>query len=671
MRLSKKIYIIITTILYFSVISQSIIFITPENSNTTFFIATTGNDNNPGTKDKPFATLEAARNAVRSFKNQNNIKSGVITIYIRGGTYYLTKSFSLESVDSGSEQFPIIYKSYENEKVIITGSINLEKDKFTKVTDINMLNQVIDGTARSHIFQYDLHTNNIDYGDINSNITEAPELFSNDNPLPMARWPKDDYDLTGKIINNDSAQYTFQFNDFRPLLWTNSKDAWLLGYWYHNWADFTVRMNSIDAKNKYITFNQNIPYGIKDTQRYFAFNLFEEISNPGEWYLDRTNGIIYIYLPSIMNENEPYISQLREPFVSMKNTSYLTIEGLTFQGGNNTGIVINGGQNNIIAGCTIKNISKNAVTINDGAFNGVQSCNIYNTGTGGINITGGDRNTLIAAQNYADNNDIYNYSRIKRTYTAAINLNGVGNRASHNSIHDAPHTAILLEGNDHIIEYNEIYSVATETDDVGAIYTGRDWTFRGNIIRYNYIHNIENTLDKYGKMGIYLDDCMSSADIIGNVFYKVDRALMIGGGRDNKISNNIIINCTNSISFDERGLTWKLDSLYNNLKKVPFQSEIWKKRYPKLYDILQDSLPGKPVGNIVTKNALYMTSSPSIAPSVIKNGTVSENVLLEQDISFINKDTLDFEVLNNFPIHISGFCQIPFNKIGMYKDTYR
>jgi len=31
-------------------------------------------------------------------------------------------------------------------------------------------------------------------------------------------------------------------------------------------------------------------------------------------------------------------------------------------------------------------------------------------------------------------------------------LSGVGNRASHNLIHDAPHAAILFGGNDHRIE---------------------------------------------------------------------------------------------------------------------------------------------------------------------------------------------------------------------------
>lgn len=65
----------------------------------------------------------------------------------------------------------------------------------------------------------------------------------------------------------------------------------------------------------------------------------------------------------------------------------------------------------------------------------------------------------------------------------------VGQRAVHNLIHDHPHCPILYSGNDHRIEWNEIHHVALETGDVGAVYSGRDWTFRGNAIRYNFIHH--------------------------------------------------------------------------------------------------------------------------------------------------------------------------------------
>ena len=58
----------------------------------------------------------------------------------------------------------------------------------------------------------------------------------------------------------------------------------------------------------------------------------------------------------------------------------------------------------------------------------------------------------------------------------AIELQGVGNRADHNLIHDAPHWAISFGGNEHVMELNEIYDVCQETGDVGVFYTGRDWT---------------------------------------------------------------------------------------------------------------------------------------------------------------------------------------------------
>ena len=45
-----------------------------------------------------------------------------------------------------------------------------------------------------------------------------------------------------------------------------------------------------------------------------------------------------------------------------------------------------------------------------------------------------------------------------------------------------------------MIEFNEIHHVALETGDVGAIYAGRDWTFRSNRIRHNFIHHTGGAL---------------------------------------------------------------------------------------------------------------------------------------------------------------------------------
>ena len=103
------------------------------------------------------------------------------------------------------------------------------------------------------------------------------------------------------------------------------------------------------------------------------------------------------------------------------------------------------------------------------------------------------------------------------------------------------------------IEFNEIHHVCLETGDVGAIYTGRDWTLRGNVIRHNFIHHTGGV--GMGSMGIYLDDCVSGTQIYGNVFCKVHRAAFIGGGRDYKVENNIFVDCTPAVELDGRGLS--------------------------------------------------------------------------------------------------------------------
>ena len=91
-------------------------------------------------------------------------------------------------------------------------------------------------------------------------------------------------------------------------------------------------------------------------------------------------------------------------------------------------------------------------------------------------------------------------------------------------------SALRIEGNDHLIEFNDIHHIALETGDVGAIYTGRDWTYRGNKIRFNFIHETGGV--GMGSMGVYMDDCVSGTEIYGNIFFKVQRAAFLGGGRD-------------------------------------------------------------------------------------------------------------------------------------------
>jgi hypothetical protein len=130
---------------------------------------------------------------------------------------------------------------------------------------------------------------------------------------------------------------------------------------------------------------------------------------------------------------------------------------------------------------------------------------------------------------------------IQRTYQCAIGVGGCAVTASHNEISNSPHQAISWSGPNHVIEYNEIYDVCFETADCSAMYAGRNFTSYGTVIRYNYIHDIgHGTVHAHA---IYWDDGLSGQTAYGNVIVNTSsHAFLIGGGRDNVVENNIIVN---------------------------------------------------------------------------------------------------------------------------------
>ena len=227
-------------------------------------------------------------------------------------------------------------------------------------------------------------------------------------------------------------------------------------------------------------------------------------------------------------------------------------------------------------------------------------------------------------------------------YRSGISVQGVGNRAVHNLIHDAPHIGIVFGGNDHLIEFNEIHHVCLESNDAGAIYTGRNWTMRGNMIRYNYLHEIQGYLEK-GCVGVYLDDMFSSADIIGNVFYKVTRAAFIGGGRDCSVVNNIFIDCNPALHVDARALNWahyhadewiEEGNTKGTISGIRYKEPPYSERYPKLVGILEDE-PKAPKGNLIARN-ICVGGTWEEVEGAAKPYLALENNLLDTDPLFVD-----------------------------------
>jgi hypothetical protein len=366
---------------------------------------------------------------------------------------------------------------------------------------------------------------------------------------------------------------------------------------------------------------------------------------------------------------------MEDLMIRFDSTEYLNMEGIIFEYTRGSVAKIEGGCFNTIGGCTIRNAGNNAVDIVGGHHNGVSGCDLYNIDQG-ITVEGGDRLTLTPGHNFAVNNHIHHYSRINRTYRPAVSLTGCGNLMAHNYIHDAPHMAVSFSGNDHVLEYNEVHDIAQETGDVGAFYVGRDWTMRGNIIRYNYFHHLHGP-GLYGVNAVYLDDFACGTTIYGNVFWRAGRAAFVGGGHDNIVENNVFADCEASIHVDARGVNWakyymdreKYPEMFDKLDAVNYMLPPYSVRYPELVKIL-DLDPAQPKGNVFRSNLSYGGKWRDIEQDV-NEVTIEHNYVLREIPAGIDVEKGKFYPSDEQIPEYVGFQKIPFDSIGLLRDEYR
>jgi hypothetical protein len=612
-----------------------------------FFISPSGNDKYAGTIEKPFATLEKARKAVRKIlAKEKNIS---IAVYFRAGDYFLKNSVVFDSLDSGTGDNPVTYSAYNNEVVSFSGGISIPVKYATPVKDDLVLNR-FPLTAKNKILQIDLKRSGIkDFGTLTPRGFARPyqpapmELFCNKAAMHLARYPNDTLIPLGKVLDPGSIPRNgdfshrggkFQFSIDEPDRWAAAKDIWISGFFRYGYADDAVQIADLDLKNRIISTRQETLYGFesgKNFQRWFAYNLLEEIDSPGEYYIDRTSGILYFYGPEEELKTIE-VSMLEEPLVQLKNTSFIHFNGINFECSRGIGVYIEKGNDNKIDNCVFRNLGIVGVCVGKGiepfaelthegdgqpasgklgslmnymykhttfdreAGTGhiISNCEIYNTGSGGISLGGGVRLTLKKGNNQVANCSIHDFNRLDRSYKAGINIDGVGNVIRNCEIFNCPGSAILLHGNDHLIEYNSIHHAVTDGDDMGAIYYGRDPSEFGNKVQYNFFHHIGN--DHGLIVSVYHDDGACGMEVTGNIFYLAGkRSVLIGGGSDNAYRNNIFIESPMAFHLDNRLMGWAKanvdkDGIFQKrLEAVNYKQAPYATAYPKLKNYFEDS----------------------------------------------------------------------------------
>ena len=649
------------------------------------FVAVNGTDTNDGSEAAPFATLTRARDAVRALR-AGGLK-GAVAVTVAPGQYAVRRTLELTEKDSGTKGAPVVYRARRKGRSVLYGGQRVSR--FTPVTDRSVLDR-LPGEARGKVFQCDLKAQGItDYGALKVRGFGQPpspptlELFFNGRAMTPARWPNEGFVGIRKLVNGGSrAEGTpsvFEYESDRHARWTAAKDGWLFGYFHFLWADATVKIGGIDTKARTLTTAKPYHYGGRgmDTRQgitYYAFNLLEEIDHPGEWYLDRGTGILYLYAPSDLSAATAEIGMLSVPMVAMNGVSQVRLEGLAFDLSRYNGLVLKDCRDCLVAGCTVTRTAGNGIMVHGGSRNGLLGCDIHMIGRRATEVTGGDRKTLTRGEHFVENCRIHDFGRIDRTYTPAIQLEGVGNHVAHNLLYDCPSSVMRIEGNDHLVEFNDVHSSVCESDDQGAMELFRNATYRGVVFRHNRFRNVGKTGTEHavhGQAAIRFDDAISGMVVYGNIFERCANgkfgAIQMNSGRDNIMDNNIFVDCKQGLSggWNRNNNVWRM-LRDGNPPAGFYTNDLYLSRYSGIAHWFEE-----PALNHVWRNVFYRCGR--VATGNRANLDLLANGVFEDaDPGFVDPANGDFRLRPDAALFATvGFRPIPVDEIGLYEDAYR
>ena len=421
--------------------------------------------------------------------------------------------------------------------------------------------------------------------------------------------------------------------------WADSGDIWIFGCYKYDWADASTRVKAFDKAAGSLTTEQAHVYGYAEGGTYYFYNVLDELDAPGEWYLDRESGLLYVWPQG--DFKDIVLTLNTETLITGENVKNLSFIGLTLQGTRGDGIALSG-DNILVDHCTVQNLAGSAMSLT--GYNNTASNNeICHVGRQGIIIGGGGAETLTPGNSRAINNLVHDWSEIVMTYQGGIRVNGTGNLAANNELYNARHTAIFFSGNNHVIERNNIHDVCLETSDAGAIYFGRTWFGAwGTVIRNNAIYNLGG--NGHTPDGIYLDDGLSGVTVENNLLVNVPGLALHFSGRDIEAHGNIVVNAGRPVSYDERTRlsalgtsTWYFHAVeggpqWQALFDSPWQTDIWRAAFPKLAayktdfaDIEDPGFAANPGNSSVTGNVFVGPNKPRYDESVLRFSEIGPN----------------------------------------------
>ncbi|MDR1336262.1 MAG: PDZ domain-containing protein [Tannerella sp.] len=465
-------------------------------SDRSLYVSLAGDDACPGTEKKPVATLRKALEIARTEKDKR------VTVYLRGGTYYLEEPVLFTAGDSRAEDAGLTVRAFGDERAVISGARRLPALTWEACREGIMKASV---AAAGTVFD---------------------ELFVNGQLQHPARYP--DYDPGARYYNGVAADAVAPE---RVAGWNNPAGGYVHASHRHEWGGFHWMITGKNGQGELALeggWQNNRRMGMHPERR-FVENIREELDAPGEWFFDRETRTLYFYPPEDVNLPEALLEtpQLASLFEFRGNGAEpvrnIRIEGLelthTVRTFMNTrepllrsdwticrsgAVFMEGAVHCSVRNCFFNTVGGNAVFFsNYNRENEVSGCHIAHAGASGICFVGDpqavrspafeygefvplaelDREPGPKTDNYpsacrACDNLICGPGRVEKQVAGVQISMAQDITVSHNTVYDVPRAGINISDGTwggHLIAYNDVFNTVLETGDHGAFNSwGRD-----------------------------------------------------------------------------------------------------------------------------------------------------------------------------------------------------
>ena len=658
------------------------------------FVAPNGSDEDAGTLERPFATLQRAQQAARQARGREPV-----TVFLREGTYYLPETLVFTAEDSGTQAAPVAYQAYQKEQAVISGGARLRDLKWEPHRDGIMKTAVPAGFT-------------------------SDQLFVNGRRQPMARYPN--FDPNVRHFNGHAAD---AISPDRAARWQDPRGGFIHAMHASEWGGLHYVITGKGPDNK-VTYEggwqNNRPSGMHGRFR-MVENIFEELDAPGEWFLDAKAGTLYFYPPADVDLSTATIEAVRlRHLVEFRGTAqapvrFVTLKGLTFRHAARTfmdnkeplvrsdwttyrggAVFYTGTEDCVLEDCFIDQVGGNAVFVNH--YNRrltVRGCHIAGAGANGVAFVG-DRDAARVPRDWKDRSQslatldrtpgpktvnypadclvddclIYRSGRVeKQTSPVQIALSQ-SITVRHCSLYDVPRAGINIGDGcwgGHVIEFCDVFDTVKETGDHGSFNSwGRDrfwglaglnlnddktWEAEKNTVR---LDAVKTTILRNNRWrcdhgwDIDLDD--------GSTSYELQSNLCLGGGIKNRegffrvVENNIMV-----------GNGFHPHVWYKHSEDVVRRNIMWTDHY-----LPAGGMPSTPWGKEMDANLVHRAgvAEPMPAAKLAQQSQRDANSIVA-DAMFVDPARGDFRVKEGSPALKLGFVNFPMDQFGVQKPELK